>query len=461
MFRRSLLKASCAAMMFAMAAAPLAAAEKTYDVAVVGGGIAGCSAALEAAQRGKSVVLIQAQPIIGGDSYLSTGWFYAFNSPLQRKNAKIQDSEERFVKETLEVAKGKRDPMWVGIVAKNAGNDLEWLEKNGVEFENIITRSMGSTVPRAIQVKGYGRGLMTALEKALRKTGKVTILLDTRCEGLVIKDGKLVGVKVGDAKQKREIDAKAVILASGGFQFNKEMVAKYAPKFAKMGAVGDPNLKGDGVRFALEAGAKSRNMNILNIVPTTDVDTRIYLTSAALSGGGILVNEKGQRFCNELKNYTATALAMQDQKHVYEILVPETHSKAKVLADKGMVRRADSIEALAKDIHVPYENLKKEIEDHNLATEGKLKDRFGREVYKVKLHAPFYYMEVMPLILQTLGGIVTNDKAQVLGKNDKPLFNNLYAVGDVISGYLDGGYRTGDALMFGVVSGRLAGGHAQ
>jgi flavocytochrome c len=458
MLRRNLLIGSGILACEMVVGLPSVMAKDTqFDVAVVGGGIAGVTAALEAAQRGKKVVLVQVQPILGGDAYLSTGWFYACNSPLQKRIAKVKDSPEQFKKDSLAISEGRRDPMWTGLVAENSGRDIEWLEKNGVVFENKVTRSMGSTIPRAIQVDGYGRALITALAKALEKTGNATVLLNTRCTGLVIKDKKLTGITVESKGSKRSIPAKNVILASGGFPFNKEMVKKYAPQFAKMGAVGDPNLKGDGVRFALEQGAQARNLGVLNIVPTTDVDTRIYLTSGALSGGGILVNEKGERFCNELKSYTATALAMLDQKHVYEILVPETHSKVKVLAEKKVIRRADSVEELAKKIGVPEDALRKEIEAHNAATAGKAKDRFGREIYKAPLKPPFYFMEVMPLILQTLGGIVTNEHAQVLDKSNKVIYPNLFAVGDVISGYLDGGYRTGDALMFGVVTGRIAG----
>lgn len=459
--RRSILICAAASAVLSMNPfVSVAAAPSTvFDLVVAGGGIAGTTAALEAAQRGKKVALVQVQPILGGDAYLSTGWFYACGSPLQKKLAKIEDSPKQFAQDSIAISEGRRDPMWVGIVANNSGNDIAWLEKNGIVFENFVTRSMGSTVPRAIQVKGYGRALFTALGNELKKTGNATIMLDTRATGLIVENGKLRGLKVEKKGKTQDIYAKNVVLATGGFPFNKEMVAKYAPKFANMDAVGDPNLQGDGVKFALEAGAKGRNLGILNIVPTTNVENRIYLTSGALSGGGILVNEKGQRFCDELKNYTATALAMKDQKHVYEILVPETHSKVGVLASKEMLHKADSIEQLAKGINVPAEVLRKEIEQHNQATTGQIKDRFGRTVYKAQLKAPFYYMEVMPLILQTLGGIVTNDKAQVLGQNDKPIFPNLFAAGDVVSGYLDGGYRTGDALMFGVVSGRVAASH--
>ncbi len=453
--RRNLLAAAFA--LGALRALPVHASEAACDVIVLGGGIAGLSAALEAARNGKKVALVQVQPILGGDAYLSTGWFYACNSPLQKRLSKEPDTPEQFARDSIAIAEGRRDPMWVGLVAENSGRDIEWLEENGVVFEDFVTRSMGSTVPRAIQVKGYGRTLITALANAIEKTGNAEILLETRAAGLLVENGRLTGVTIEHNGKSSRLSGKSVILATGGFPFNREMIQKFAPKFAAMGAVGDPNLKGDGIRMALEFGARPRNLDVLNIVPTTNKENRIYLTSGALSGGGILVNEKGERFCNELKNYTATALAMLDQEHVYEIMVPKVHSKVEVLARKEMIGRAGSVEALAEKLSVPAGNLAREIEAHNEATEGKIKDRFGRVVYKEKLEPPFCFMEVMPLVLQTLGGIVTNEKAQVLDENDRPIFENLFAVGDVVSGYLDGGYRTGDALTFGLVSGRIAG----
>lgn len=428
-----------------------------YDAVIIGGGISGLAAAVEAVERGKKIALVQVQPILGGDAYLSTGWFYACGSPVQKRLSDVKDTPEQFVKDALAVAGGLRDPMWTKIVAEKAGSDIAWLEAHGVTFEDFITGAMGSPVPRAIQAKGYGRAVINALGKALAASGKADIILDTRATGLLVTDGKLIGIRTESNGKTADIHAASVVVATGGFPFNKELLQKFAPKFASMGAAGDPNLKGDGLEWLLDLGAQPRNIERLNIVPTTDVKTRIYLTSGALSGGGILVNEKGQRFCNELKDYTATALAMTEQKKVYEILVRETHSKVGVLADKEMISRADSISALAAALAVPEAALAEEIRLHNEATAGKIKDRFGRVVYKAPLKAPFYYWEVMPLVLQTLGGIITNDKTQVLGKDGKPLFPNLYATGDLISGYVDGGYRTGDALTFGLVSGRIAG----
>ena len=457
--RRTLLGSSCLAAVAASLPYPLvavAAAAPQYDAIVAGGGIAGLAATLEAASHGKKVLLLTAQPMLGGNTYLSTGLFTACNSPVQLKLSKEKDSPEQFAADSLAISNGLRDPMWTKIVAEHSAADVAWLVENGVVYEDYVGASMGSPKPRVIQVKGYGRGLVTALSAAIAKTGNVEIRTETRVKSLLVSDGKLTGVAAETNGKEVQFFAKNVILATGGFAGNKELVKKYAPKLSAFGSVGDPNLRGDGLVMTTALGAQTRHLEIINVVPTTDKKTKIYLTSAALSGGGILVNEKGERFCNELKNYTDTGLAMAKQERVYEILVPECHAKVKTLVEKQMLSKADSVAELAKAINVPEAALAETLKRHNAATRGEEKDKFGRSIYKNELKAPLYWMEVMPMLLQSFGGIVTNEKAQVLSEKGTPLFPNLFAAGELVSGYLDGGYRSGDALMFGTVSGRIA-----
>lgn len=191
--RRDILKGTVAVAGASLAGFPfiecMSAQPPAYDAAVIGGGISGLSAALEACLRGKRVLVVQVQPLLGGNAYLSTGWFYACNSPLQRKHSETADTPEQFTKDSLAVASGRRDPMWTSVVAENSGRDIAWLEQNGVVFEDFVTSSMGSTVPRAIQVKGYGRALINALENAIVKTGCADFLFETRCTGLLVENG--------------------------------------------------------------------------------------------------------------------------------------------------------------------------------------------------------------------------------------------------------------------------------
>src|SRR3974390_103711 len=428
--RRRVLQWSLGAASTSIAGFPLvawAADQKwkaKYDVAVVGGGNSGLCAALEAAHSGKKVLVVQAQPILGGNSALSTGWFTCVNSPVQLKLSQIKDSPEQFYKDSMAISGGLRDPVWTRIVAENSGADIAWLQEQGVEFETIVEASMGGS----------------------------------RCRDPTTRSNRVAGISLQTATGKDNYACNSVVLASGGWVHNKELVARYLrPEYRNLQAVGVPQNVGDGLLMALKAGAATQHMDQVLVVPTTDKATRIYLTSGALAGGGILVNEKGERFTNELEGYTQTSLAMLKQKVVYEIVVPECHTKVQDLIDKDMIQRADSVADLAKKINVPEGNLQKEIDAHNAATRGEIKDRFGRTIYKTQLTAPFYFLSVMPTTLISLGGVRINDKPAVINDEGNPVLPGLYAVGEVASGYLDGGYRTGDSMMFGVVSGRIAG----
>src|SRR3974377_661472 len=127
-----------------------------YEVAVIGGGNSGLCAALEAAPSGKKVLVVQAQPILGGNSALSTGWFTCVNSPVQLKLSQIKDSPEQFYKDSMAISGGLRDPVWTRIVAENSGADIAWLQAQGVEFEKFVEASMGSTIAWAIQARRHG-----------------------------------------------------------------------------------------------------------------------------------------------------------------------------------------------------------------------------------------------------------------------------------------------------------------
>ena len=192
--RRALLSSSSLAVLAASLPYPLVAAAAEapqYDAIVAGGGIAGLAATLEAASHGKKVLLLTAQPMLGGNTYLSTGLFTACNSPVQLKLSKEKDSPEQFAADSLAISNGLRDPMWTKIVAEHSAADVAWLVENGVVYEDYIGASMGSPKPRVIQVKGYGRGLVTALSAAIAKTGNVEIRTETRVKSLLVTDGKL------------------------------------------------------------------------------------------------------------------------------------------------------------------------------------------------------------------------------------------------------------------------------
>lgn len=433
--------------------------DKTADAVIIGGGIAGVCAALEAAEGGKKVILLEAFSVTGGNSALSTGWFNAANSPIQQKLG-IKDSADEFYKDSMELSNNRRDPAITKVVAEQGSSAIEWLMKHGITFLDVAEPAMGSPKPRAIQADGYGGGVVRTLASRCKEKG-VEIITKARALNLYRKaagDREMIaGVEAEISGKKVHIRASSVVIATGGFTNNKEMVERFLPEWTKSLVTGAATNVGDGFIMSCVEGADYVNMDRALVTPTLEVKTKKYLTSGALSGGAILVNEKGQRFTDELTGYTEVSTEMLKQQKVYEVMVEACHPKVKEFIDNKIAKGADSVEGLAEIIGVDAAALDKTIKEFNQATAGKAKDPFGRQTFRETLKPPLYAIQVLPVLLLTLGGLKIDTDARVLNIKNEVVLDGLYAAGEVTGGYIDYGYRTGDSMMYGTVFGIVAG----
>lgn len=436
--------------------------DREVDVVVAGTGLAGLCAAIEAASGGAKTLLLDAFAVVGGNTALSTGWFNAANSPIQQKLG-IKDSVEEFYKDSMQISEDRRDPDLTKVVAEQSSEAIQWLMDQGVNFRDVAEPAMGSPKPRAIQAEGYGKKVVETLSSVGKQKG-VEIVTRARVLSLYRKmengANRVVGAEADMNGKKVRIGARAVVIATGGFMHNKKLVDRFLPQWSKSLVIGTPANVGDGLIMADVEGADAVNLDRALVTPTLEVKTKTYLTSGALSGGAILVNENGKRFTNELQGYTEVSMEMLEQEKVYEIMVEEVHPKVKEFIDKGIVKRADNAEELAQKIGADPATLKQTIESFNQATESKTKDSFGRTVFREKLEPPFYFMQVLPVLLLTLGGLKIGTDARVLDMRDNAVLQGLYSAGEVTGGYIDYGYRTGDSLMFCTVLGKIAGKNA-
>lgn len=436
--------------------------DKKTDVVVIGGGMAGLCTAVEASQNGAKVILLEAFAATGGNSALSTAWFNAADSPIQRKLG-IKDSAEDFYKDSMEISGNRRDPAITRVVADESRGTIEWLMKRGIVFLDVAEPAMGSPKPRAIQADGYGKKVMTTLADLCKKQG-VEILTRSRALNLYRENRggveRVAGVEAEIKGKKVHIGASAVVLTTGGFMNNKKLVDRFCPQWSKTLVSGTPTNVGDGLIMADVEGADAINLDRALVTPTLEVKTKSYLTSGALSGGAILVNEKGERFTDELKGYTEVSLEMLKQKKVYEIMVEKNHPKVTTFIEKKILTRGENIEDLAQKIGVNAANLGETVSVFNQATAGKAKDPFGRQVFRERLEPPLYAMQVLPVLLLTLGGIKIDTNARVMNIRDEAVLQGLFAAGEAVGGYIDYGYRTGDSLMYCAVFGRIAGKNA-
>lgn len=465
--RRSLISAAAAAS--AAALVPTVRAEGTKekwdlscDVLVAGGGAAGAMAAIEAAKMDRKVLLVQATGMLGGSSAISSGWIRACGTRWHKARG-IEDAIEAYKDDILRYGNGCRLEKKAEVIARESGRFVDYLADIGVAFTDEEDRANGGEKLRIVKTAGGGNVLMKKLASAVEGTKNVTVRKQTRIVEVLLDDKKekVVGAVIERRKRQLRVKTSAVVLATGGYGRNQELIERFTNGWAKTGRIMDIEDKGDGLVIATNLGAGTANLNIAMVCPTLEVTKNIFYSSAPLLNGAIFVNEKGRRFTNEYVIYTQTNIDMLKQKTVWEIVTPELHPIVQNMIDAGVAAKCDSIEALAKHIGCPVEGLRADIDEHNAITRmppAERHDRFGRVVYQKEIKAPFYALQVKPVMIETVGGITINEKAEVTTLLGRPVARGLYAAGALAFGeHFGTGYRSGEAYVYAGVTGMVAG----
>ena len=435
---------------------------ETFDVVVAGGGAAGCMAARTATKAGKKVLLVQSLPMLGGSSAISSGWIRACKTKWHEARG-IKDTEKAYEEDIVAYGKGSRNPKKAAMIAREAGVFVNDLFSIGVEFTDEEDRTNGGEKLRVVKTKGAGGALMRKLAEAVQKDPNVTVRTKTSLVDVVLDEEgqKVVGAKILSGRKESVVRTKAVVIATGGFGRNQDMIEVFTAPWSKTGRIMDVGCKGDGLRIATELGAGTLNLNIAMVCPTLEVTKNIFFSSAPLLMGGIIVNEKGRRFTNEYVIYTQTNIDMLKQKTCWEIVTKDLHPVVESMIEKGVATKCDTVEDLAKLIGCDPKGLAADIEAHNATTRQKPEDRkdpFGRTVYEKELKAPFYALQIKPVMLETVGGITIDEKCRVTTLLGTPVAEGLFAAGAVAFGEHFGvGYRSGDAYAYAGSTGITAG----
>ena len=356
------------------------------DVIVIGAGLSGLSASVRAAEQGAEVILLEKMAYAGGNCILSTGILQAAGTRLQAQ-AGIEDSPEQYAQDMAQGASADRDPVQRELVSALSGETLDWLVDNGVEFSDKVTQGVGSTAYRAHQSMPDANELVSGLVDAASQKG-VMIQYDTPVLSLMTDDqGKVTGVVANQKGQPVEYTAKAVIIASGGFGGSPEMLSKYwGDEYAKMTYAGSPGTTGEMIEEAAKLGAKLTDMDKAAYgSPTVEVSKNMLITAMVLSGGAILTDSTGSRFCNETGDPfdTSKSVVETQEPFVFEIFdqnVADNVYKVSVYQNMGIVEQADTVEELAEKVGLPADTLKATIEQYNAAVESG-KDEFGRTIF--------------------------------------------------------------------------------
>ncbi|BBF43498.1 fumarate reductase flavoprotein subunit [Lachnospiraceae bacterium KM106-2] len=438
--------------------------DKKADIVVIGAGGAGMTAAIQAAQDGATnVVIVEKMPITGGNTTRATGGLNAAETKYQEKQ-KIKDSVELFVKDTMEGGKNLNDKDLVTTLAKNSASAVDWVNEIGGDL-GVVAMFGGASVERIHRpsdTSAVGPMLVTTLNNKIEELN-IPVLLETEAKKIIVDEsGKVTGVKVSDKDGEFTIDCKGVIVATGGFAANSEMVVKNNADYEGFGNTNHAGATGDGIVMATEVGAATVDMDQIQNHPTVDPETQTLYTEGVRGNGAILVNLDGKRFINELETRDVVSAAILEQKDAYCYMlfdqeVRESLSAIEKYISSGLVVEADSIEELAGKIGVNKENLVTTMKNYaNYAKSGKDAD-FGRESMALPLTGSKYYaMKCAPAIHHTMGGLKINTSAEVLNADGKAI-SGLFAAGEVTGGVHGANRLGGNAVADIVVFGRIAG----
>lgn len=420
------------------------------DVAVVGSGAAGLMAAYEAASAGRKVVILEKLSRNGGATRTSSGMLVAGGTALQEA-AGIEDSTEALKEYWLERGEGNVDEEMVNFVADNINDCLDLFIEMGVNYiPELILQSGTATVNRAHMPSGAGAMLCDALVEQVNKLG-VEILLNTEAKELIIdENGTVTGVKAETKTGTLTVNAKAVILATGGFGSNTEMIAEYSPEAEGAWSCSAPQNTGDGITMALAAGAdtvfKGGFIGWKVCTPLYDHTTAV---GAPVYGvPQLIVDENGNRMGNETLDYP---FVYEDWYNAgatefYYIFsagsgetkdlvnnVSDTVANLELGVEAGVCYKADTLEELAEISGL--ENLVQTVDAYNSAVENGTDEQYGRDTSTMTKYesGPYYALHGQRAILGTFGGINTNVTGEVVNTEGN-VIPGLYAAGEVANG---------------------------
>ncbi len=415
------------------------------QIVIVGGGPAGLAAAIGAKESGaEDVILVEKLDILSGNGKFDMNFFDLINSKAQ-KGAGVEYTVEQFIADKENAGNTpERLKVWA-----EGENELDaWLRSFGVE----LNHNYGGTNHMAEADAYAGEHIQDGMEARVKALG-VDVRTGTKGVDFLFDGDKVVGVKVQRKNETYDIFADAVILATGGFSANKELLAKYAPGAETVETSNQMGATGDFVPLFEQYGFKTANMDKLSIFKLI-IKNRRDLTGAG--DGFILVNEKGERFADESSSGLGLAHAILDQGKVFYIYDQNLYESAYRLQKHnklGYHVKADTLDELAEQLGVDAAGLKASVDAFNKAVEGEAADPFRKEAFtrKFKAEGPYYGVQVESAIHMTKGGVVANEKAQVLN-NDDAVVEGLYAAGEVT--WISGAYSA--AVVFGRIAGQQA-----
>ena len=482
------------------------------DVVVIGAGGAGMTAAMTAADAGQKVVILESQAMVGGNSARATGGMNAAKTVYQDENEFDQaagvektlataaekyadnetitalaktvseqwaayqanptgyfDSVELMELDTMVGGKGINDPELVETLCEGTADAIDWLDENGITLHNVSSFGGASVkrIHRPVNEEGkvvsVGAYMIPLLQENCEKRG-IDIVLNTTVDTILTDaNGAAVGVSGTDKDGNTVVvNAKSVILATGGFGANLDMVTQYKPELAGFMTTNAAGAQGQGIEMATAIGAGTVDMDQIQIHPTVEANTAALITEGLRGDGAILVNANGERFIDEVGTRDVVSAAEIAQPGSYSWLIvdqamADASSVIQGYIKKGYTKTGATYEELAKELDVDPAAFANTMETWNSYVEAKNDPDFGRTSFANPLNnGPYYAIKVTAGVHHTMGGVTINSATEVL-KEDGTVIPGLFAAGEVTGGVHGANRLGGTAVADFVVFGRIAG----
>ncbi|MDR1893195.1 MAG: flavocytochrome c [Spirochaetales bacterium] len=434
------------------------------DVVVIGAGGAGMAAAIYAKQAGLNVIIIEKMAMVGGNTSRSTGGMNAAETKYQ-KAENITDSVQVFYDDTMRGGGNIADPALVRILAADSAEAIDWLDSIGAPLPRV-SFSGGATNRRIHQPadgSAVGVYLVAIFEKKLEELG-IPVYFNTRATAILTDaSGRAVGARASSASKNYIFNAKAVILATGGFGANEDLYARYQPQLKGFVTTNVSGATGDGIVMAEKIGAALVDMEQIQIHPTVEQNTSLMITEAVRGDGAILVNKNGLRFINEMDTRAVVSAAEIAQPEGFAYIIFDQRLRADLRSiesyvNNGIVTEGATIQALAGSLGIDPAVLAKTLSDWNASVAAKRDGQFNRTTgmdHNLSV-GPYYAIKIAPGVHHTMGGVKINPQTQVISTSGSPI-PGLFAAGEVTGGIHGNNRIGGNAVADIVIFGRIAG----
>ena len=449
-----------------------------YDVVVIGAGGAGFSAAITAKNAGANVVLLEKMPAVGGNSLISGAEMNVAKNWVQPKLGINDDSPELHAQDTFKGGDGKGDMKVINVMTHEALDAAKWCRDYlGVRFEddNLFFFGGHSRKRALIPVGHTGTEFIAKFQAKADELG-IPVITNMKAEELIKdKDGRVVGVKATMDGSEYTFNAKGgVVLATGGFGANPEMVKKYNPKIDERFKTTDaPGSTGEALYMAERAGAELVNMGYIQTYPICDpLSGAIELIADARFDGAIMLNQEGKRFVEELQRRDVLSEAILNQTGQYcwvlwndnigkiSNTVKAHANEYEAFTKQGVMTTCDDLKCIADFTKIPFDQLQKTVKRvSDMAGKGNDKDFNHRSGLVDMQQGKYYVIKAVPSTHHTMGGVRINEKAEALTAEGK-VIPGLWAAGEV-TGVTHGTNRLGgnaytDIIVFGRIAGEAA-----